>query len=294
MAIVGPTASGKSAIALDLADELGAEIVSVDSMQVYRGMDIGTAKPSPVEQARVAHHLIDVVDPDEPFTVADTQQLGREAVRASSGPVVIAGGTGLAMRAIVDPLEFPGRDAGVRAELEELELPVLQDRLLAIDPHAGRIVDLANPRRVVRALEVQAVTGLTPSQRASTPAARAVREYRALLPFRAVGFDPADHLEARVVARFDAMLDAGLLDEVDGLAWRLGRSASQAVGYRELLAVVAGDRTIEEGRRDAIAATMAVAAKQRTFFRRDPRIHWLEWDDDPGVRLARARRELKI
>lgn len=294
MVIVGPTAAGKSAIALELADGLEAEIISVDSMQVYRGMDIGTAKPSAADQARVAHYLIDVVDPDEPFTVADTQRLGRAAVAAASGPMIIAGGTGLAMRAILDPLEFPGRDAGVRAELEILELEDLQHRLLTIDREAGETVDLANPRRVIRALEIYAVTGLNPGQRAATPAARAVREYEAYLPFRAVGVDPGGRLEARVVARFDAMLEAGLLDEVAGLASRLGRTAAQAVGYKELLPVVAGDRTIEEGRRDAIAATMAVAANQRTYLRRDPRIHWLEWDDDPGGRLARARRELEI
>jgi len=294
LAIVGPTAAGKSAIALELAAELGAEIVSVDSMQVYRDMDIGTAKPSAAERARIAHHLIDVVDPDETFTAADTQELGRAAVAAASGVVIIVGGTGLAMRAIVDPLEFPGRDARVRAELETLELAALRDRLLTIDAAAGQVVDLANPRRVVRALEIYAVTGLNPSQRAATPAARAVRGYQPYLPFRAVGIDPGDGLEARVVARFDAMLDSGLLDEVSDLASRLGRTASQAVGYRELLPVVAGERTIEEGRRDAIAATMAVAAKQRTYFRKDPRVYWLEWDDDPGVRLDRARRELQI
>ncbi|NNC93379.1 MAG: tRNA (adenosine(37)-N6)-dimethylallyltransferase MiaA [Acidimicrobiia bacterium] len=294
MAIVGPTASGKSALALELADELGAEIVSVDSMQVYRGMNIGTAKPSAADQARVAHHLIDVVEPDEHFTVAETQLLGRAAIAAATGPVIIAGGTGLAMRAIVDPLEFPGRDARVRAELETLELPVLQDRLLTIDGAAGETVDLANPRRVIRALEIYAVTGLNPSRRAATAAAQAVREFEAYLPFQAVGLDPGDRLEARVVARFDAMLQAGLLDEVNGLAEQLGRTAAQAVGYKELLPVVAGDHTIEEGRRAAIAATMAVAANQRTYFRRDPRIDWLEWDDDPDARLDRARQELEI
>jgi len=262
-------------------------------MQVYRGMNIGTAKPSAADQARVAHHLIDVVEPDEPFTVADAQLLGRAAIAEASGPVIVAGGTGLAMRAILDPLEFPGRDHEVRAKLETLELPVLQDRLLTIDPAAGETIDLANPRRVVRALEVYAVTGLNPTRRAATAAARAVRDYEAYLPFLAVGLDPGDGLQARVVRRFDAMLDSGLLDEVAGLARRLGRTAVQAVGYKELLPVVAGDRTIDEGRRDAIAATMAVAANQRTYFRRDPRIHWLEWDDDPGVRLARARRELE-
>ncbi len=263
-------------------------------MQVYRGMDIGTAKPTAADQARVAHHLVDVAEPDEPFTVADSQRLGRAVLDLANHPVIIAGGTGLAFRAIVDPLDFPGRDAGIRAGLEALELPALQERLRAVDAQAGDIIDLANPRRVIRALEVHALTGLTPSERAATPEAEAVRSYQAKYPFRAAGFDPGAGLQERVVSRFDAMLEAGLLDEVSRLASRLGRTAAQAVGYKELLPVVAGDRTLEDGRTDAIAATLAVAANQRTYFRRDPRIRWLEWDDDPAVRLARARRELRV
>ncbi|MBT8215419.1 MAG: tRNA (adenosine(37)-N6)-dimethylallyltransferase MiaA, partial [Acidimicrobiia bacterium] len=269
-----------------------AEIVSVDSMQVYRGMDIGTAKPTPAERRRVVHHLIDVVDPGEDFSVADTQRIGRAAVAAAPGPAIIAGGTGLAMRAIVDPLEFPGSDAGVRAELEQADLAELQDRLVALDPDAADHVDLANPRRVIRALEIHAVGGRTPSERAATPAARAVRTYESLLEFRVVGLDPGAQLESRAVARFDAMLDAGLLEEVERVAPRLGRTAAQAVGYKELMGVVAGERSLPEARTDAITATMAVAANQRTYFRRDPRITWLEWHDDPAVRLERARREL--
>ncbi|RZV43205.1 MAG: tRNA (adenosine(37)-N6)-dimethylallyltransferase MiaA [Acidimicrobiia bacterium] len=292
LAIVGPTASGKSAVALGLSEELGASLVSVDSMQVYRGMDIGTAKPTPAEQSRVVHHLIDVADPEDSFTVADTQRLGRTALAAATGPVVIAGGTGLAFRAIVDPLEFPGRDPAVRTELEALGLEELRARLVQIDPEAGSQLDLANPRRVIRALEIHAVTGLTPTERAGTPAAQAVRDYRPLHAFRAIGFDPGDRLEERIVARFDAMLEAGLLEEVTGLAGRLGRTAAQAVGYKELLPVVAGERSLAAGRADAIAATVAVGGNQRTYFRRDPRIRWLRWDDDPVVRLARAREEL--
>ncbi len=292
MAVVGPTASGKSALALSLAEEIGAEIISVDSMQVYRGMDIGTAKPSRQERARVTHHLVDVAEPHEAFTVADTQRLGRAVLQDSGGPLIIAGGTGLAFRAVVDPLEFPGHDREVRAELEALDLAALQQRLQAVDPQAADHVDLANPRRVVRALEVHAVTGLTPSARAASSEAGAVRDYRPAYPFRAIGFDPGDRLEGRVVARFDAMLEAGLLAEVTELAPRLGRTAAQAVGYKELLPVVAGERSLEDGRSDAIAATVAVAGHQRTYFRRDPRIRWLEWDDDPDVRLQRARREL--
>lgn len=261
-------------------------------MQVYRGMDIGTAKPSVEERSRVAHHLIDVVEPEEPFSVADSQRIGRRAIARSSGPVVICGGTGLAFRAIVDPLEFPPEHPERRRELEATDPDALRQRLLALDPGAADHLDIANPRRVVRALEVHAATGLTPSARAATPEAAAVREYRALYPVRAVGLDPGPQLETRVIERFDAMLERGLMAEVTGLAARLGRTASQAVGYKELLPVVAGTATLEEGRRQAIAATLAVAGNQRTYLRRDPRIQWIEWDDDPERRLERITQEL--
>ena len=281
-------------MALTLAEELGADVVSVDSMQVYRGMDIGTAKPTPDERRRVRHHLVDVVEPEEPFTVADAQRLGRRALEAAGGPMIIAGGTGLAFRAIVDPLEFPGEDAAVRAELETLDITELQARLLSADPAAGEVIDLANPRRLVRALEVMAVSGVVPSERAATPGAQAVRDYQALVPFEGVGFDPGPRLEERVVARFDTMLSAGLLDEVATVAPRLGKTAAQAVGYKELIPVVAGERSLADARADAIAATMAVARNQRTYWRRDPRIRWLEWEDAPVDRLEHARRELGL
>jgi len=281
-------------VAQSLAEELSGEIISVDSMQVYRGMDIGTAKPTTGQRERIVHHLIDVVEPDAPFTVADAQRIGRTVIDSAVQPSIIAGGTGLAFRAIVDPLDFPGEDPALRSELEELSTEALCRRLLEVDPAAAEHIDLANPRRLIRALEVFGVNGLTPSQRAATPAAAAVRCYQPYYPFRAVGLDPGPGLEERVVARFDGMLEAGLLDEVAEIAPRLGRTAAQAVGYKELLPVVAGERTIADARADAIAATLSVAGNQRTYFRRDPRIAWLEWDDDAGVRLERARRELKI
>ncbi len=257
-------------------------------------MDIGTAKPSPEQLAEVPHHLVDVVEPDAIFTVADSQRLGRQAIESADGPMIISGGTGLAFRAIVDPLEFPGEDPAVRAKLESLDAAGLREQLLSVDPGAAEVVDMANPRRVVRALEIHAVTGLTPTERAGTAAAADVRGYRPLIPFQAVGIDPGAGLEERVVRRFDEMLAAGLLDEVAALADRLGRTAAQAVGYKELLPVVAGERSLEEGRAQALAATLAVAGNQRTYWRRDPRIRWLEWDDDPAVRLGKARLELGL
>ena len=275
-----------------MAEAVGAEIVSVDSMQVYRGLDLGTAKPTPAQQARVRHHLLDLADPATPFSVAEFQRAGREALAglARGGvPALIVGGSGLHFRALVDPLEFPPHDPEVRREVEALARGEALAALLAADPAAGAVVDVANPRRVARALEVYRLTGLTPAVRAASAAAAAVRAYRPLLPVVAVGADPGEALRRRVEARFDAMLAAGLLAEVRRLALHLGPTAAQAVGYKELLPVVRGEATLEEGRSRAVAATWALAGRQRTFFRRDPRIRWQEWDDDPARRAAAAR-----
>jgi tRNA dimethylallyltransferase len=295
-ALLGPTASGKSEVALVLAEAAGAEIVSVDSMQVYRGMDIGTAKPTPHQQARVRHHLIDLADPAEPFAVAEFQQEGRRvlaALAARGVPVLIVGGSGLPFRALVDPLEFPPHDPEVRRAVEALAPGEAVRALVEADSGAGDRVDLANPRRVARALEIFRLTGLTPSIRASGEEAAAVREYRPLFPVVALGIDPGERLPGRVEARVDEMLAAGFLEEVRRLAPRLGVTAAQAVGYRELLAVVRGEIGLEEGRARAAAATRALAGRQRTFFRRDPRISWLEWHDDPARRAAAARAALE-
>lgn len=290
--VVGPTASGKSEIALELARRSGAEIASLDSMQVYRGMDIGTAKPSPSEQAAVPHHLIDLAEPEEDFSAARFQAAGRAALD-SAAPMILAGGSGLHMRAIVDPLEFPPSDPQVRAAIDALDDDAARAELLAADPNAAEVLDLANPRRVQRAVEIVRLTGRTPSSRHADPSAAAVREYRPLIDFVAVGVDPGDGLEERAARRLEAMIDAGLLDEVAGLRHRLGRTAAQAVGYKELLPVVDGELSVDEGVAAAIRATVALAKRQRTFFRRDPRIRWIDWDDDPQVRLERAAAALR-
>lgn len=269
-----------------LARRFSAEIVSVDSMQVYRGMDIGTAKPSPAERAEVRHHLIDLVDPSQAFSVAEFQRAGRVVLEdsvASGQRVLIVGGSGLHFRALVDPLEFPGSDAEVRADLEALDPAEAVRRLVAADPESASRVDLANPRRVVRALEILAVTGETPTIRSATPEAAAVREYRGLWPFVALGIDPGPALPGRVRTRFAAMLDAGLLAEVEALAPRVGVTAAQAVGYRELLAVVRGEEGLDSACKRAVEATTALARRQRTFHRRDPRVKWLEWDDEAAL-----------
>ncbi len=274
-----------------LAERLGAEILSVDSMQVYREMDIGTAKPSAADRARLPHHLVDLADPSEEFTVAEFQAAGRRVLaglNAVGTPAVIAGGSGLHFRALVDPLDFPPSDPGLRAELEALDPAEVRARLEAADPEAGAHVDLANPRRVLRAVEVLRLTGHSPSARASRPDAAAVRSYRPVLPLQVLGVDPGPELEARAAARIDRMHEAGLLAEVRRLAPRLGRTARQAVNYKELLDVVAGEATLADGRAEQLRATLGLAKRQRTFFGRDPRVHWLPWRDDPAARAEAA------
>lgn len=291
VAVVGPTASGKSAVALRLAEQLGGEIVSVDSMQVYRGLDIGTAKPSQADRRSVPHHLIDVADPEDTFTVAQFQQIGVAAmhdIAARGAMPLVVGGSGLHFRALVDPLDFPPSDEAVRAEIESMDQADSVLALLAADPQAAAVVDLANPRRVARALEILCVTGATPTARAASEAAAAVREYRSRVPLLAIGMDAGERLAPRVEERFDAMLAAGLLAEVAELQERLGVTAAQGVGYKELLPVVRGEASLEEGRAAAIRATMALAKRQRTFFRRDPRIRWIPWHDGADPTAAAA------
>ena len=293
---MGPTAAGKSEVALTLAEEGGAAIISVDSMQVYREMDVGTAKASPAERARVPHHMIDLVDPADEFTVADFQEAGRAAiagVRERAAPALIVGGSGLHFRALVDPLDFPPTDASVRERLAGLDPRRAAALLVAADAGAPEHVDMANPRRVLRALEVLELTGDTPSERAAHPRAAMVREYRSELPVAVIGFDPGDRLPVRARVRCDAMVAAGLVEEVARLRDRLGVTAGQAVGYKEMLPVVAGRSTLAEGRARVVRATLALAKRQRTFFRRDPRVRWLPWSDDPGERAATARLALE-
>ncbi len=290
--MVGPTASGKTEVAIALAERTGAEIISVDSVQVYRGMDIGSAKPDNRMLARVRHHLVDVVDPEDTFTVAQFQRLARRVITESSAPLILCGGSGLHFRAVVDPLTFPPRDAAVRAAVDRMSPEVAREQLLDSDPGAGAHVDLANPRRVARALEILALTGQTPSRRARDPLRIQVREYQPLIPFRAVGLDPGERLKERIAARLRAMRADGFSEEVVALADRIGPTASQAVGYRQMLAVARGEIEEREGLRQVEQATLALAKRQRTFFRRDPRIEWLPWSSDPEELVDRAWKAL--
>lgn len=250
----------------------------MDSMQVYRGMDIGTAKPTLEERRRVPHHMIDVADPAEPFTVADFRRLARAALAGTGADtVLIVGGSGLHFRSVVDPMTFAPSDPGVRAEVESEEIGALVAELVGADPAAGDHVDLSNPRRVIRAVEALRLSGGTPSQRAASDSRRRYARYDPELPFRAVALDRED-LEQRVKARLHTMRSAGLLAEVEELAPRLGPTASLAVGYRQLLPVVSGRTPAEAGFAEAERATMRLVKRQRTFFRRDPRLTWIDGD----------------
>lgn len=286
--MLGPTAAGKSEVALRLAEEIGGELISVDSMQVYCRMDIGTAKPTAADRERVPHHGIDLVDPAQEFSVADFQTHARSVLEHSDGPVVIAGGSGLHFRAVVDPLQFRPHDDEVRALVEQLSDEEARSRLLEIDPSAVDYLDINNPRRVIRALEVARLTGETPTARSATSEYQDLSAYRPLFPFRAVALDAGESQSDRVEQRLASMVAAGLLDEVAGLADNLGRTARQAVGYKELLPVIAGEMTIEAGIEEARLATMRLVKRQRTYFRRDPRLTWLAWSEDPEERYRAA------
>ncbi len=265
---------------MEVARRVGGEIVSVDSMQVYRGMDIGTCKPSPAERAEIPHHMLDLVEPSEEFSVAWFQSEARSVIETAEAPLLLVGGSGLHLRAVIDPLEFPPTDPGLRAELESRPLDDLIGELSEADPAVAARVDLANPRRVVRAIEILRLTGATPSMRADSAGRRLVDDYQTLLPVTMVGLDPGEELKDRIRDRVEQMWRDGLVAEVEGLRGRLGRTASGAVGYRQILD--RGDEDEAACQTAVVSATIGLARRQRTFFRRDPRIEWL----DPAERLG--------
>ncbi len=284
VALVGTTASGKSALALALARRhRDIEIVSIDSMQVYRGMDVGTAKPTPAERAEVPHHLVDVLDPWEDGTVAWFARHAAEAVRAieeRGHRALLVGGTGLYLRAVVDDLDVPGRYPEARAEIEaEPDTGALHHRLAALDPVAAGRMEPTNRRRVVRALEVTLGSGRPFSSYG--PGLDAYPPSR----FRLVGVDlPHEVVAARIAARYRQQMDDGFLDEVRRLLddpRGLSRTARQALGYRELIAHLAGEASLDEALELAVRRTRRFARRQRSWFRRDPRIRWLPADHDP-------------
>lgn len=277
VAVVGPTATGKSDLGLALAEHLGGEVVNADALQLYRGMDIGTAKLTLAERHGVPHHQLDVLDPHEDATVAAYQEAARADladIAARGSRAVVVGGSGLYVRALLDRMEFPGTDPQVRADLEarvEAEgARALHAELERLDPPAATSIGPRNARRIVRALEVIALTGRPYS--ANLPS----HEYQ--VPAVQIGLD-CDRavLDARVAARVERMWAAGLVDEVRALAAAgIGRTASRAVGYAEVLAVLRGEITEDEAREQTIAGTRRLARKQMGWFGRDPRVHWLD------------------
>ena len=291
--VVGATAAGKSDLGVALARELGGEVVNTDSMQLYRGMDIGTAKLSVEERGGVPHHLLDVWDVTVAASVAEYQRMAREvidALLAQGRTPVLVGGSGLYVRAAVDELEFPGTDAGVRTRLEaelEAEGPgALHRRLAEVDPLAAQAILPSNGRRIVRALEVVEITG---------------KSFTANLPGHDSVYDtvqigvqlPRPELDERIALRVDRMWEAGLVQEVEALAevgLREGRTASRALGYQQALAQLAGEYGEQEARAETVRATRRFARRQESWFRRDPRVHWLARSaaDDPAALVGQA------
>jgi tRNA dimethylallyltransferase len=283
LALVGPTAVGKTDLSLALAEALDGEIVSIDSMLVYRGMDVGTAKPSLSERARVRHHLIDVAEPSEPFSVARFQDAARAAlgrIAVGGHEALLVGGSGLYFRAVVDDLEFPGTDPGTRTQLERqaeaLGPERLYERLAATDPVAAARIDPSNVRRTIRALEVPAITG-----RAFSTFAQAWERYDDHA-VRVAGLRmPREALLARINVRARSMLDAGWLDEVRSLVehgfggWL---TSTQAIGYAELARHLRGEMTLEAAVEATVKRTGNLARRQMAWFRRDPRIRWFDVD----------------
>lgn len=285
IAIVGPTGTGKSELSLHLAEELDGEIINADSMQFYRGMDIGTAKLSLAERRGIPHHLLDILDIRQEASVAAFQSQARTAIdriqKAGRLPILV-GGSGLYVRAALDVLEFPPTDAAVRArweaELVERGLPTLRERLRLVDPEAGE--RLNDARRVVRALEVQELTG--------RPFSSYLPQRRYHQPALQLGLDgPRELLHRRLDERVQRMVVEGLLDEVSRLAGcglRESRTARQALGYRQFLQVL--DEGPERYPRqqavvDTVVATRQFARRQITWFSADPRVRWLDFSD-PG------------
>ncbi|MEU9925578.1 tRNA (adenosine(37)-N6)-dimethylallyltransferase MiaA [Streptomyces griseoluteus] len=278
IAVVGPTAAGKSDLGVFLAQQLGGEVINADSMQLYRGMDIGTAKLAPEERGGIPHHLLDIWDVTVAASVAEYQKLARariDALLAEGRWPILVGGSGLYVRGAVDNLEFPGTDPEVRARLEdELALRgpgALHARLAAADPEAARAILPSNGRRIVRALEVIEITG--------RPFTANLPGHDSVYDTLQIGVDVArPELDERIARRVDLMWEAGLLDEVRALeaqGLREGRTASRALGYQQVLNAFAGACTEEEARVETVRTTKRFARRQDTWFRRDPRVHWL-------------------
>lgn len=290
LVLVGATAAGKSGLAISLAQRLGsAEIVNADSMQLYRGMDVGTAKVSPDERHGIRHHLLDVLDVDQPASVAEFQSLARAAIadcHARGVTPILVGGSSLYVRAVIDRLEFPGTEPEVRArweaELAGVGAPALHAVLADRDPAAAAAILPTNGRRIVRALEVIDLTG--------APFTATLPGYRSVYPdVRLIGLHvPRDTLDDRIAARVDTMWDSGLVEEVRRLAIDGTPTASRAIGYQQVLACLRGELSEAQAREQTVAATRKFARKQDRMFHQDPRVHWLAFDSPALVEEAGA------
>jgi tRNA dimethylallyltransferase len=279
IAVVGATATGKSDLAVELARNFGGEVVNADSMQLYRGMDIGTAKLTMVERRGVPHHLLDVWDVTKTASVAEYQHLANaviDDILVRGKTPVLAGGSGLYVRAALGDLSFPGTDAEVRecleAELADVGPAALHARLVGLDPQAAEAILPSNGRRIVRALEVIEISG--------RPFSAILPGYDTGRPAVQIGLRVArPELDRRIEARVDRMWQAGLEAEVRALAalgLREGRTASRALGYQQMLRYLDGDWTLEQARAETARATRRFARRQESWFRRDPRVTWLD------------------
>ncbi|MEV8506524.1 tRNA (adenosine(37)-N6)-dimethylallyltransferase MiaA [Actinoplanes sp. NPDC051475] len=279
VAVVGPTAAGKTALSLALAHALGGEVVNADSMQLYRGMDVGTAKLPPDEREGVPHHVLDLWDVTFPASVAEYQEAARAAVEdiAARGRVpILVGGSGLYVRAVLEEFEFPGTDPAIRerleAELAEGGPAPLHARLREADPDAAARILASNGRRIVRALEVIEMTG--------APFTAALPEPKPFYDSVQIGVDrETEELDRRIAERVDLMWATGLIDEVrelDRAGLRAGRTASRALGYQQALAQIDSVLGEEEAKEDTVRGTRRFVRRQRSWFRRDDRVTWLD------------------
>jgi tRNA dimethylallyltransferase len=293
LCIVGPTGSGKSGLAINIALELAksglkAEIVNADSMQFYRGMDIGTAKVPVAERAGIEHHMLDWLDISEENTAARYQVEARKAISnlIENGilPIVV-GGSMLYIAALINTFEFPGRDEALRAQLEQdlidLGPQAMHKRLELLDETAASRIEPQNGRRIVRALEIVMITG-------EPFAASLPDQFESFLPVLEIGLNSArEHLVERLAQRVRDMWSAGLVDEVKGLedkGIRDSKTASQAIGYSQALASIDGRLTEEEAIAETILLTQRYARRQMSWFRRDHRIHWFDYQSEDLVK----------
>ena len=300
MAVIGPTATGKSDLALDLAEQAQvsgpaarAEIINADASLLYRGMDIGTAKPSPAERVRVPHHQIDVLTVRDRASVAAFQRSARsdiDAVESRGHLAIIAGGSGLYVRALTDGLDFPGTDPAVRTRLTERAeregTPALYAELVRLDPVAAERIEASNTRRIVRALEVIEITG--------RPFSASLPRYEDVAPTVHIALRCERRLlDTRINARAHAMFERGLVEEVETLidqGLRQGETASRAIGYSQALAVIDGTMSVPEAIASTALATRQLASRQIKWFRRDPRVHWIDVDLDENGRCTDQER----